>query len=90
MPKLVYCHHRVADYQKWLPFFDGDEKRHLSYGIQSIYVLSQEGEPNIIHLLFSIESIDQLKECLAYPGMGPILQEAGVLEKSDFIILNEK
>jgi RNA-binding protein YlmH len=90
MSLIVFGHHRVKDYQTWRPYFDSDEQRRLAYGVKTLKVLNPADEPNNIHLLFEIESAEKFQECLHAPDLGNLMQEAGVIEKPEFTILNER
>ena len=89
MATLVYGHHKVKEYSKWRPIFDSDEERRLSYGIKVKSLSANQQDPNDIHFLFEFENMDQFNACFQSPELAHLMEEAGVLERPDFVLLNE-
>ncbi len=89
MSTFVYGHHKVKDYNAWRPFFNSDEQRRLSFGIVTKSILCKEGDANDIHFLFQVESLEKFTACFQDPALANIMEQAGVLEKPEMVILHE-
>jgi hypothetical protein len=85
----AYGHHKVADYENWKPVFDSDEQRRLNYGIHVHKLFRSEQDANDVHLIFAVDSLEGFEQCVQDPALGELMQKAGVLEKPEFILLNQ-
>jgi hypothetical protein len=82
-------HHKVEDFNRWKPYFDKDENRRLSFGIKLFKLFRNDADENDVHFIFEIERKEKFLACISAPDLQNLMQEAGVLEKPEFIFLNE-
>ena len=86
---IIFGGHKVKDYATWRPYFDGDEERRQSYGIKTLKVLQHTDDPNHVFMMMEVQDMNKLQQLFEDPAMGPIMEQAGALEKPDFTVFNE-
>ena len=85
----VLVMHRVADFGKWKPFYDGHAATRMKSGCKAARVLRSSNDPNSIVLLFEWDSAENAMKFGMSEDLKKTMMEAGVLGKPDFHILDE-
>jgi hypothetical protein len=60
----IYVSHKVADFNKWKPFFDSDEGARKSFGIELKKLFRSAEDPNDVHILFEAPSVISAQQCI--------------------------
>ncbi len=85
----VLIRHKVADFAKWKPVYDGHLAARQKAGLKEKYLLRNADNPNEVVLLFEAED---LKNAQAFAGSSDLreaMQRAGVIDKPDIYFLTE-
>jgi hypothetical protein len=77
---LYYGKHKVADFDTWRPYFDGDQDRIHSVGAKLVSMMRSADDPNEVHFLFDVPDFDAFANLMQTPETQQIMQQAGVLE----------
>jgi len=81
--------HKVNDYAQWRPYFDADVARRRGFGITGEKVLKSVDEPNHLYIKFEANDPSAIDKLLNDPDLAGKMQEAGVVSKPEFILLEE-
>ena len=57
----VLVRHKVADFAKWKPVYDGHLPARQKAGLKEVHLLRNTENPNEVILLFSAEDLDKAK-----------------------------
>ena len=76
-----YGKHKVADYDAWRPYFDGDAARRESVGVTTVNVMRSAADPNEVHFIFDVPDMPAFAAIMQDPQFGEIMHKAGVLEQ---------
>jgi hypothetical protein len=79
---MVYLNvrHTVVDYEKWRPFFDGDESRRRAAGAtgeQQVY--RDANDPNIITVIMGWDNPENAQKFASDPKLAEVMLKAGVI-----------
>ncbi len=85
----IFIQHRLADYDTWRPFYDGDIERRNAAGLKEIGVFRKAGDENLVLVVFGAESIEGFKAMLTSEGLKAKMQEAGVVSEPEVWIGEE-
>jgi hypothetical protein len=80
--------HRIADYAKWRPFFDGDIPAQKKAGLKVLYVLREDKDPNNLFILFEAEDLAKAREFTESPDLRKTMEKAGVIDMPDIHFLH--
>ncbi len=86
----VFIRHKVKNYAKWRAVFDAFKKTRKAGGEKSFKIGNVAGQPNNLCLLFTWESVDKAKAFLRSKELKAAMQEAGVREKPEIQIFEDK
>ena len=86
----VFIRHKVKNYAKWRAVFDGFKKTRKAGGEKSFKIGHAVGHPNNLCLLFNWESAEKAKSFLRSKELKATMQEAGVKEKPEVHIFEDK
>ncbi len=83
----ILIRHKVADFAKWKPVYDGHASARASAGLKEEHLLRNIDNPNEVILLFSAEDLNKAKAFAASPDLRERMQTAGVSDKPDIYFL---
>jgi heme-degrading monooxygenase HmoA len=83
----ILIRHKVADFAKWKPVYDGHLPARQKAGLEEVYLLRNIENPNEVILLFSAEDLDKAKAFVASEDLRQAMQRAGVSDKPDIYFL---
>jgi quinol monooxygenase YgiN len=86
----VFIRHKIKNYAKWRVVFDAFKKTRKAGGEKSFKIGHAAGQPNNLCLLFTWESVDKAKAFLRSKELKAAMQEAGVREKPEIHIFEDK
>ncbi len=85
---FVLVRHKVADYAKWKPFFDGHVPVQKKAGLKLVHVLRNTEDPKEVVILFEASDLKKAKEFVASDDLRETMMKAGVIDKPDIYFLN--
>ena len=86
----LFIRHKVKNYAKWRDAFDAFKKTRKAGGEKSFKIGHTVGQPNNLCLLFTWESADKARAFLRSKELKATMQEAGVKEKPEIHIFEDK
>ena len=76
----INVRHTVADYEKWRPFFDGDQARRIASGATGVYQVYRDADnPNVITLFLEWDNPANAAKFLHDPALGAAMAAGGVV-----------
>jgi hypothetical protein len=87
---MIYINvrHTVADYEKWRPFFNGDNSRRRAAGATGDeQVYRDVNNPNIITTLLGWDSVENAQKFAADPRLAEVMKQAGVIGQPQLIAI---
>ena len=81
--------HKVGDYKKWRPFFDGHGVVRESTGSKGGKVFRNASNPNEVFILFKWDSVEKAKQFSQLDDLKETMEKAGVSDKPDIYFLEE-
>jgi len=79
---MVYINvrHTVADYEKWRPFFDGDDARRRAAGATGVNQVYRDADDlNTINIIMEWDNAENARKFLDDPALREVMQQAGVV-----------
>jgi len=70
--------HKVANYTKWLPGYEGNDSMRMANGLHSYMVARGVEDSNMVLVAVRMDNIDKAKAFTANPGLKDAMQKAGV------------
>ncbi len=86
---VIILKHKVENYKKWKPYYDKDVKRRQQAGLKEIICGRDTEEPNRVYMIFESNDPTGVQNMLKDPELKEVMEEAGVLEKPELIIVEE-
>ncbi|MEG9326483.1 hypothetical protein V6B16_00910 [Salinimicrobium catena] len=86
---VVIVKHKVENYKKWEGFYNDDVQRRQNAGLKEIVHGRNVDSPNEVYLIFESDDAMKAKEFLRDPELKEVMDEAGVLDKPEMIILEK-
>jgi heme-degrading monooxygenase HmoA len=87
MPYIL-VRHKVKDYAKWKPVFDGHTFRKTS-GSQGGQLFRTAGDPNELVVLMKWDSLDKAQAFAQSDSLRETMEKAGVADHPDVYFLEE-
>jgi hypothetical protein len=84
----ILIRHKVADFGKWKPVYDGHASARAAAGLKEERLLRNIDNPNEVVLLFSAQDLNKAKEFAGSDDLRQRMQQAGVIDKPDVWFLN--
>jgi len=84
----ILIRHKVADFAKWKPVYDGHAPARAAAGLKEEYLLRKIDNPNEVILLFSADDLTKAKQFAASDDLHQRMQQAGVSDTPDIWFLN--
>ena len=85
----IFFQHRVADYETWRPYYDGDIERREAAGLTEIGVFRKAGDENMVLVVWGAESPEGFKGMLSSEELKAKMQQAGVVSEPEVWIGEE-
>lgn len=86
---IVILTHKVENFNKWKPYYDRDVERRKNAGLKEIICGKNSEEPNVVYMVFESNDPPRVREMLKDPELKEIMEEAGVLEKPELIVIEK-
>ena len=83
----VLVRHKVADFSKWKPIYDGHLPARQKAGLKEEHLLRNTDDPNETIILFEAADLQKAKEFAASSDLRETMQKAGVIDKPDIYFL---
>lgn len=84
----ILIRHKVADFSKWKPVYDGHHAARQKAGLREKSLLRSIDNPNEVVLLFEAEDLKRAQTFTESSGLREAMQKAGVVGKPDILFLN--
>ena len=81
--------HKVEDYAKWKPYFDGDAANRKAAGSQGGRLYRNANDPNELIVVWDWDSLDNAKAFAGSPELRETMMKAGVADHPDIYFLEE-
>jgi hypothetical protein len=78
---MLIVHHKVQDYGKWRPAFDGHVQKQKAAGLSHPRVLRSADDKNEITIIFDDMDTKKAKEFAASADLKETMMKAGVIGK---------
>lgn len=75
----AFLRHKVKDYATWRPYYDDDEDRRNKYGIKTLRVFREIGDPNSVCIYWEVQDPAKVEEMGKLPELQQVIKKAGVL-----------
>lgn len=85
----LLVHHKVEDFNKWKPLFDGHASFRSQMGAKSGKVFHSEDNPNDIFILFEWDSLENAKKFSHSDSLKEVMMNAGVIGMPNIHFLEE-
>ncbi len=70
--------HKVANFNKWIPGYNGNDSMRLANGLHSYMVARGVEDSNMVLVAVRLDNIDKAKAFAANPGLKEAMQKSGV------------
>jgi hypothetical protein len=84
---MMIVHHKVQDYGKWRPLFDGHVQKQKAAGLSHPRVLRSADDKNDLTIIFDDMDTTKAKEFAASQDLKDTMTKAGVLGKPTIYFL---
>lgn len=84
---VLVIHHKVADYAKWRPVFDGHKSRQEAAGLTNPRVYQALDDANDITIVFDVADVAKAKTFTSSKDLKVTMGKAGVVGKPAFTYL---
>jgi hypothetical protein len=88
MPFLI-IRHKVEDYERWKPVFDGHGPTSAEFGSTGYQLLRLDDDPNELVMIFEVNGLDKARALVASDDLREQMQRAGVADQPDVYFLKE-
>lgn len=85
---VVVVQHPVKSYEKWKPFFDGDDSNRKADGLTVLSVSRGLDNPNMIFIAMKADDVQKAKDFSQSPKLKEVMQKAGVTAAPTVSFLN--
>ena len=84
----ILIRHKVADFAKWKPVYDGHHAARQKAGLREKSLLRSIDNPNEVVLLFEAEDLKRAQAFTESSDVRETMQKAGVVGNADILFLN--
>jgi hypothetical protein len=77
--EVMIVKHKVADYAKWKPGYDGHDSARLANGLHSYVITRGVDDSNLVMVAMIMDDVDKAKAMAADPGLKDLMKKAGVV-----------
>lgn len=88
MPYML-VRHKVKDYAKWKPIYDGHAATRKEAGSKGARLFRKASDPDELLILFEWDSLDNARKFAKSEDLKKRMQEAGVSDQPDIYFLEE-
>lgn len=88
MPYLL-VRHRVADFARWKPGFDGHGAVRRASGSKGGLLLRNHDDPNEVVILLEFEDLERARAFAGSDDLREKMREVGVVDQPDLYFLDE-
>jgi heme-degrading monooxygenase HmoA len=88
MPYML-VRHKVEDYEKWKPVFDGHQATRSESGGKGGFLFRNADDPNEIIILLEWPDLEDARRFAQSEDLRETMQRAGVAEQPDIYFLEE-
>jgi hypothetical protein len=85
---MMVIHHKVADFAKWRPAFDGDKTHQEAAGLTNPHVYQAVDNPNDVTITFDMADAAKAKAFGTSKELKTVMSKAGVKGKPEVLFLN--
>lgn len=85
----LLVHHKVEDYKKWKPFFDGHASARSEGGSRGGKVFRNASNPNEIFILLEWDNLANAKKFSQSDKLKEVMKNAGVVGMPEIYFLEE-
>lgn len=85
----ILIRHKVADFAKWKPVYDGHASARSNAGLKEERLLRNTENQNEVVMLFSAQDLNKAKQFAASDDLRQRMQQAGVTDKPDIYFLQD-
>ena len=85
---MLVVHHKVADYAKWRPIFDGDKASQEAAGLTNPHVYQDVASPNTITITFDMADAAKAKAFTSSKELKAAMGKGGVKGKPEIFFLD--
>ncbi|HEX9262094.1 MAG TPA: hypothetical protein VLD65_06860 [Anaerolineales bacterium] len=83
--------HKVADYEKWRPFYDGDDVRRRAYGATGVsQVYRDMDDPNTTIAIMEWDTPDNALKFAHDPELAAVMEKAGVIGQPSLVTITSR
>ena len=75
--------HKVEDFEKWKPAFDGDADNRKAHGSKGGYLLRNADDPNEVAIVLEWDSIQGMRQFSQSPKLKEAMRVGGVMDTPD-------
>lgn len=86
---IVIVKHKVENYKKWETIYKEDLHRRQAAGLKEVSHGRDVNSLNEVYIIFETIDPDRARDFLKDPELRALMEEAGVLDKPEMIILEE-
>jgi hypothetical protein len=91
--KMCYLvvRHTVADYEKWRPFYDGDDVRRRAAGATGVSLVYRDvDDPNTTTVLMEWDKPENALKFANDPALAEVMKKAGVIGEPALVSIVSK
>ncbi len=76
--------HKVANYEKWKPFYDGHDSVRQANGLHNYVIARGIDDPNMVLIALRMDDVDKAKSMAASPELKDRMKQGGVTGPTSF------
>jgi hypothetical protein len=84
----ILVRHKVADFARWKPVYDGHLPARQKAGLRELKLLRSIDNPNEVVLLFEADDLKRAQAFAESSDLREAMQKAGVIDKPDVLFLS--
>jgi hypothetical protein len=84
----IILNHRVADFDKWKPYYDADSPRRKAAGLREIKVGRKAGDPNNVFIIWEAPNTSDFQKMANDQDLRKLREKAGVINEPEVTILD--
>jgi hypothetical protein len=77
--------HRVANFAKWMPAYEGHDSTRVAYGLHNFVVSRGTKDSNMVMIALHMDDTAKAKQFTMLPGLKAAMQKGGVLGAPTFM-----
>jgi hypothetical protein len=89
MMSYILVRHKVEDYAKWKPFFDGHRSTRQASGSTSEMLLRNAHDPHELLILLGWDTLEHAQQFVQSEDLRQVMQRAGVVDQPDIYFLEK-